>query len=153
MAPYPELQFSGFERYEYKRKGPAGATASCYWQVAACAGLCLFPVVFFGDFPMLDFLNAVTGWDMGAAEAVETGARIQTLRQCFNIREGIKPSEICLPDRMVGIPPKSEGPLAGITIGIDNLAYEHRKALGWDPDTGYPTEATLERLGLKELVA
>jgi aldehyde:ferredoxin oxidoreductase len=102
---------------------------------------------------MLDFLNAVTGWDMGAAEAVETGARIQTLRQCFNIREGIKPSEICLPDRMVGIPPKSEGPLAGITIGIDNLAYEHRKALGWDPDTGYPTEATLERLGLKELVA
>jgi aldehyde:ferredoxin oxidoreductase len=23
--------------------------------------------------------------------------------------------------------------------------------MGWDPETGYPTEATLERLGLKEL--
>jgi len=23
--------------------------------------------------------------------------------------------------------------------------------MGWDPETGYPTEATLERLGLKKL--
>lgn len=153
IAPYPELQFSGFERYEYKSKGSANATASNYWQVGTCAGLCLFTVVFgAGTFPLLEFLNAVTGWDISMKEALETGARIQTLRQMFNIREGIKPSEIRLPDRMAGIPPKSEGPLKGVTIDIETLTKEYRKAMGWDPDTGQPSAQTLQKLGLTELV-
>jgi aldehyde:ferredoxin oxidoreductase len=152
IAPYPEMQFQDFERYEYKSKGPASATASCYWQVGSCAGVCLFPVVFFGFYPLLEFLNAVTGWDVGIEEALETGARIQTLRQCFNIREGIEPIEMKLPPRLTGIPPKKEGPLEGVTIDIESLAREYAKAMGWDPDTRFPTEATLERLGLQDLV-
>ncbi|TET88146.1 MAG: aldehyde ferredoxin oxidoreductase [Desulfobacteraceae bacterium] len=151
VAPYPELQFQGFETYEYMNKGPASATTSCYWQVGACAGVCLFPTIFFGNYPLLDFLNAVTGWGMDISEALEAGARIQTLRQAFNIREGLSPCEIKLPPRMAGIPPKGEGPLAGITIDIDSLRSEYYKAMGWDPGTGYPSGTTLERLGIKEL--
>lgn len=151
VAPYPELQFDNFERYEYKSKGPSSATISSYYQVGTCAGVCLFPVIFFGNYPLLDFLNAVTGWEMDMAEALETGARIQTLRQAFNLREGIKPSDIKLPPRMAGIPPKDKGPIADITIDIDSLASEYSKAMGWDPETGQPTETTLKRLGLKEL--
>ena len=152
LAPYPKLQFSGFERYEYKSKGPVSAVANSYWQVGTCAGVCLFPVVFSGIFPLLEFLNAVTGWSISMEEAVETGARIQTLRQMFNIREGIEPPKTRLPDRMAGIPSKSEGPLKGITIDIDSLTTEYRKAMGWNPDTGHPTEASLAKLGLAELV-
>jgi aldehyde:ferredoxin oxidoreductase len=151
IAPYPELQFSDLGRYEYKGKGKPSATTSCYLQVGNCAGVCLFPVIFFGNFPLLDFLNAVTGWEMDMDEALEAGARSQTLRQAFNMREGINPSKIKLPPRMAGIPPKTEGPLAGITIDVDTLASEYRKAMGWDPDTGQPTESTLQRLGLKEV--
>ena len=151
VAPYPELQFQGFETYEYMNKGPASATTSCYWQVGACAGVCLFPTIFFGNYPLLDFLNAVTGWGMDISEALEAGARIQTLRQAFNIREGLSPCEIKLPPRMAGIPPKGEGPLSGITIDIDSLRSEYYKAMGWDPGTGYPSGTTLERLGIKEL--
>ncbi len=151
VAPYPELQFQGFETYEYRKKGPASATTSCYWQVGACAGVCLFPTIFFGNYPLLDFLNAVTGWGMDISEALEAGARIQTLRQAFNIREGLSPCEIKLPPRMAGIPPKGEGPLSGITIDIDSLRSEYYKAMGWDPGTGYPSGTTLERLGIKEL--
>jgi aldehyde:ferredoxin oxidoreductase len=152
IAPYPELHFDGFEHYEYKSKGAASATISSYWQVGSCAGVCLFPVIFFGNYPLLEFLNAVTGWDMDIKELLETGARIQTLRQCYNIREGLDPSKIRLPPRLAGIPPKEDGPLADITIDIDSLASEYRQAMGWDPNAGHPTEATLERLGLKELV-
>jgi len=152
IAPYPELHFDGFDHYEYKGKGAASATISSYWQVGSCAGVCLFPVVFFGNYPLLEFLNAVTGWDMDIKELLETGARIQTLRQCYNTREGLDPSKIRLPPRLAGIPPKEDGPLADITIDIDSLASEYRQAMGWDPNTGHPTEATLERLGLKELV-
>ena len=152
IADYPGLKFSGFERYEYKSKGPASAYGSNYWQVGTCTGLCLMSVVFSGIFPLLDFINAVVGWDMTIEEAVETGARIQTLRHMFNIREGVEPAKTHLmPDRMTGIPPKSEGPLKDITIDIDTLTREYRKAMGWDPDSGYPTKDTLAKLGLEEL--
>lgn len=151
VAPYSEFQFTGFERYEYKSKGPAQAIASNYWQVGASAGVCLFPAVFSGIFPLLDFINAVTGWDISMKEAVETGARIQTLRQLFNIREGIDPRKVRLPDRMVGIPPHIEGPLKNITIDIDTLVKGYYKAMEWDPDTGHPTESCLTRLRLDEL--
>jgi aldehyde:ferredoxin oxidoreductase len=152
IAPHPELQFQNIERYEYKSKGPMSAKASSYWQVGTCSGLCIFPVIFFGNFPLLDFLNAVTGWHIDLNEALKIGARIQTLRQCFNIREGIEPSEIRLPPRLVGIPPKSEGPLTGITIDIDSLVSEYYKAMGWDAASGYPIDSTLEQLGLKDLI-
>lgn len=151
MAPYPELQFSGFEPYEYKNKGEASAVASSYWQVGASAGVCLFSAVTSGIFPLLDFLSAVTGWDISMKEALQTGARILTLQQLFNIREGVEPSEVKMPDRMVGVPPMSTGPLKGITLDIGTLVKEYREAMGWDSDTGHPTQARLTELKLVEL--
>jgi aldehyde:ferredoxin oxidoreductase len=152
IAPYPELEFQGFEKYEYKRKGPASAVSSNYSQVCNCAGVCLFPTIFFGFFPALDFLNAVTGWDMSMKEALETGARIQTLRKCFNVREGITAADQKLPPRMIGDPPKEAGPLKGVAIDMESLAREYHKAMGWDAETGTPTDETVEALGLKDLV-
>ena len=151
-GPYPELKFSGFERYEYKNKGPANAAAAKYWQVAASAGVCLFPALFSGIYPLLEFMNAVTGWEVSVEEALATGARIQTLRQMFNIREGVAPSQTHLPKRLAGVPPKSKGPLKGITIDIDTLVKEYYKAMEWDADSGEPTDTCLTRLGLSELV-
>jgi len=152
LAPYPELQFKAFERYGHQGKGPASATCSNYYQVGTCSGVCLFPLVFLGNYPLIEFLKAVTGWDIEIHEVLETGARIQTLRAAFNIREGIEASAVKLPPRLAGIPPKSEGPLANITIDIDSLAFEYRKAMGWNPETGKPTDVILEQLGLKALV-
>lgn len=71
--------------------------------------------------------------------------------QCFNIREGLKPSEIKLPFRLVGIPPKSDGPLAVITIDMDSLTSEYCKAMGWDPINAYPRNSTIELLKLEDL--
>ena len=151
-GPYKELQVSGFEKYQYTGKGPAAAANTNYWQVCASAGLCLMPVVFSGCYPLLELINAVTGWDMSLSEALGTGARIQTLRQLFNVREGITPADVQLPDRMAGIPPQSAGPLEGVTVDIDTLTREYREAMEWDTNTGKPTEACLTRLGLLELV-
>jgi aldehyde:ferredoxin oxidoreductase len=152
VAPYPELKFPHFEKYEYRRKGPASAVTSKYLQIGNCAGVCLFPTVFFGFFALIDFLKAATGWDMDMAEALETGGRIQTLRKCFNLREGIVAGDSRLPLRMAGSPPKADGPLKGVTIDIESLAEEYHKAMGWDAKTGTPLDATIESLGLKGLV-
>jgi aldehyde:ferredoxin oxidoreductase len=151
-APYPEMKIGNFERYEYSGKGPISAKASAYLQVGASAGVCLMPMMFFGNFPLLDFMNAVTGWDTDMNEILNTGNRLMTLRQAFNIREGIEAGDIQLPNGMKGIPPLTEGPLANVTIDIENLAREYRQAMGWDADTASPTNETLEKLGLAQLV-
>ena len=145
FAPYPELKIGKFEKYAYTGKGPMSATASSYLQVGASAGVCIMPLMFFGNFPFIEFFNAVTGWDLDIKEVLTTGARIQTLRHCFNLREGIAPSDVKLPKRMAGQPPQEEGPVAGVTLDVDNLAREYRQAMGWDPDSGQP-ETTLEKL-------
>lgn len=152
FAPYPELKIEEFDRYTYTGKGPMSATASSYLQVGASAGVCLMPMMFFGNYPLIDFFNAVTGWDLDIDRALTTGARIQTLRQSFNIREGLRPSDVKLPERMLGRPPHEDGPVAGVTLDVDNLAREYRRAMGWDPESGKPEARTLDKLGLTELV-
>ena len=151
-APYPEMKIGNFERYNYSGKGPLAARASAYLQAGASAGVCLMPMMFFGNFPMVDFLNAVTGWDADVAEVLATGHRLMTLRQAFNIREGIEAGDVQLPDRLKGIPPQSGGPLADVTIDIDTLTREFRQAMGWHPDTARPADATLDKLGLAQMV-
>jgi aldehyde:ferredoxin oxidoreductase len=151
-APYPELKIGAFERHAYTGKGPMSATASCYLQIGNCAGVCVMPFMFFGNYPLVDLLKAVTGWDLDVAEALRTGARIQALRQSFNLREGVTAGQVRLPDRMTGRPPQAQGPLAGVTVDVDNLAREFRTAMGWDAETGAPTADTLKDLGLTELV-
>ena len=151
-APYPELRIDKFERYATTGKGPMSATASGYLQIGNCAGVCVMPFMFFGNYPLIELLNAVTGWGLDVPEALVTGARIQTLRQSFNIREGIQAEDVRLPDRMAGRPPHTTGPLAGVVIDVDSLARDYRSAMGWNAQTGVPEETTLKRLGLAELV-
>jgi aldehyde:ferredoxin oxidoreductase len=152
FAPYPELKIEQFERYAYTGKGPMSAIASKYLQFGSSAGICIMPMMFFGNFPLIEFFNAVTGLDLDIAEALTAGDRIQTLRQCFNLREGIRPSDVKLPKRMAGNPPQTEGPVASITLDMDSLAQEYRQAMGWDPQNGKPEENTLKKLGLTQLV-
>ena len=151
-APYPELTFQGFERYTYSGKGPMSARLSNYLQFGNCAGICLMPMIFFGNYPLIEFFNAVTGLDVDSAEILNSGARIQTLRQCFNIREDIQSCDVKLPGRLSGRPAMAEGPLSGITIDVDNLKREYFQSMGWDPESGEPQQATLEELGLKQLI-
>ena len=152
FAPYPELKIDEYDRYTYSGKGAISATASCYLQIGNCAGVCVMPAMFMGNYPLVEYLNAVTGWDLDVAEALTTGARIQTLRQCFNMREGIAPADVQLPARMMGRPPMKDGPLADISIDADNLAREYRQAMGWDPESGQPEKETLARLGISSLI-
>jgi aldehyde:ferredoxin oxidoreductase len=151
-GPYPELAFQGFERYAYTGKGPMSATLSNYLQVGNCAGACLMPLLFFGNYPLIEFFNAVTGLDVDITAALDSGARIQTLRQCFNVREGIRSADIKLPGRLSGRPPLTEGPLSDVTIDVDNLRREYFQSMGWDPGSGEPLAETLDELGLGQVV-
>jgi aldehyde:ferredoxin oxidoreductase len=147
-GPYPELWGSQVEFRDYKHKSAIYGAAVKYEQVVASAGVCKF-AMFQGTFPVVDFITAVTGWDFSPAETLVTGERIQTLRQLFNIREGINPKEFCLPQRVSQ--PATTGPFRGIPVDFNLLRKQYYEAMGWDPETGYPVESRLEELGLRDL--
>jgi len=148
---FPEVQRMVKQAGDKESKKIALHTAtSIYAQLINCNGLCLLGVDSM-DYPVVDYLNAVTGWDLSADEYFRTGRRIQALRKAFNIREGIRPEDTRLHKRGLGIPPQTAGPLKGKTIDIDLLASAYYRFLGFDPTTGGPTTETLKALEIDSM--
>lgn len=125
---------------------------SIYAQLINCTGLCLLGVDSL-DYPMIDYLNAATGWDLSADEYFKTGRRIQALRKAFNIREGLKPGDTKLHHRALGKPSQTAGPLKGKSVDIESLEAIYYRILGFDTATGGPTPQTLQELEIEELFA
>ena len=149
LGPYPEIK-APEGGSEYERRGRIHAIAGSYMQTFSDSGMCQYAISSGSNFPLVDFISAVTGWDFGAAEAITTGRRIQTLRQAFNIREGLSAQGFRLPDRIAK--PPSMGPYAGRSIDFDALRAAYYAEMEWDIESGCPSEVCLSKLGLEELV-
>jgi aldehyde:ferredoxin oxidoreductase len=94
-------------------------------------------------------LGSVTGWDCSGTELRRVGERIHNLKKLFNIREGWKPTDDWLPERLL-----SEALPTGVARGIGLSADELREmiggyyqARGWDPDGLIPHQK-MKELGL-----
>jgi aldehyde:ferredoxin oxidoreductase len=130
-------------------KGIHSAGCSLAKMVIDGAGLCNFGLMLGVDrFPMFEYLNAATGWHKSPDEYMEIGRRVQTLRQLFNLRQGIEPAALTLPGKTVGDPPLQQGALKGRKLDVYAWRKYYWQALGWDPETGHPLAETLDRLGL-----
>ena len=134
-------------------KGKFLAVNTAYTNAANGAGLCLFGLIVGGNVPVFDWINAATGWKKSNDEYLEIGHRILALRQAFNLREGVDPRSVRLPDRILGKPPLKRGPLAGVTLDNEALLEDYYRNLQWDPATGWPTEERLKELGLADVAA
>ncbi|MBA7655296.1 hypothetical protein ES703_63200 [subsurface metagenome] len=129
LGPYPEIQVPQ-EGDENERGGQINAIASSYSQVFESCGLCLFALSDGSNYPMVEFINAVTGWDLTVAEVIAAGKRILTTRQAFNIKEGLTANDFHLPERLAR--PATMGPSAGRRIDFEALRNSYYKAMGWD---------------------
>ncbi len=148
--PAPALiYFKGSKYKANKLKAVMAAACSCYMNVLNGVGACLFGA-FLGiqRLPVFKWLNAATGWQLTARQYMDMGQRIQTLRQLFNIRQGIAPAKIEISGRALGNPPQQQGANKGRRVPLQTLRRLYWKEMGWDPETGIPTEATCRRLGL-----
>jgi aldehyde:ferredoxin oxidoreductase len=118
-------------------------------------GLCLMGAGFGppppGGDKFLGMLNAITGWDCTPEEIKLTGERIGTLRHAFNLREGINPLKWPVHPRIIGRPPQTRGPLAGVTADIEAQVYWGLGWLDWDRFTTKPSKAKLLLLGLDDV--
>jgi len=131
----------------------ASVAVSNFTQFYNSAGACYFGMLIGVDrVPIFEWANAATGWNLTPAEYLRTGQRIQTLRQMFNIRQGIDPRALKISPRLTGSPPLEHGPNRGFHFDLDEFMHAYWKAIGWDEATGIPTQETLQALDILDIV-
>ena len=127
---------------------------SIYKMITDGAGGCFFAmIVGLPHWNLFTMLNYATGWNLSADEYMVIGKRIQTLRQMFNIKHGIKPKDFMMGDRVIGKPPLKAGHLKGITLPVEEMVQLHWKHFGWNEATGAPEDKIADELKLNELLA
>jgi aldehyde:ferredoxin oxidoreductase len=150
--PYRKLYPRPFGRkHADVNQGDDLRDASCMMDLVEGLGLCAFG--FSGGLtpPLVEWINYATGWKKNFEEYLWIGRRIKTIRHSFNIREGINPGDTLMTDRAKGIPPLKEGPDAENAPDIETAKKNYYKAMGYDPETAYPLEETLDKLELYEV--
>lgn len=126
---------------------------ACYAMLVDGAGGCYYGMMFGTHaWNPCKYLNAAGGWEKSGDDYMEIGKRIQTLRQMFNIKQGIDPASWRLPDRMAGNPPLTNGPLKGVTLQNDEMVRLHWQGFGWSAENGAPTQETISALGIDSLL-
>ncbi len=151
-GPFPPDAMPEFDRMSLKGRGEPHKIGSALTQVYNASGVCMIVI---GDAygqiaDLVEALQVIPGWDVTKEELVNTGIRVETMRQAFNIREGIK-MPWKFPDRMMGIPPKEVGPRKGITVDTHEHFDEYLQAIGWDPETCKPSKQALIDLGMEDV--
>lgn len=98
-----------------------------------------------------DQVNAACGWHHSAEHYMQVGQRVQTLKQLFNLKQGIDPVSIRPSKRALGLPPLKKGGNRGVMVNLDSLRHFYWQAIGWDHKFGIPTPETVNALGLGPL--
>jgi len=91
-------------------------------------------------------LTAVTGWDLSPDDLMTIGRRIAGLKRLINLRRGVGVADDALPASFHA--PLAEGGTLGNVPDVKALLNGAYAEFGWDPDTGRPTDDTIDRLGL-----
>ena len=141
------LYFKGSKYVPDEEKARAAAACSRFMNVLNGAGGCLFGA-FMGvhRLPVFEWLNAVTGWNRSPNDYMAAGGRIQNLRQAFNVRHGIDPSQVKMSDRALGRPPMTHGANRGRSVPIEEMRRDYWQQFGWDHKTGRPSPETLRKI-------
>ncbi len=151
-GPFPPGLMPEFDPKLIDGRGVLHKRGSSYNHVINCLGACVFVVGGYHQADVLvDFVNALTGWDFTMDDLLKAGERITNIRQAFNVREGLNSLKFHVPGRIVGKPPAERGPLAGVTVPEEKLNKEYLSAMGWDLQTAKPKRATLLELGMEDV--
>jgi aldehyde:ferredoxin oxidoreductase len=122
------------------------------YQDICCAvdslGICKF-MVFWGKLPLrilVEYYNAITGWDITFEDLMKAGERIWNLQRAFNIRMGTSRKDDTLPDRFLK-ESVNEGPAKGQIVELETMLAEFYNERGLDQN-GKPSKDKLLELGL-----
>ena len=122
--------------------------------VVESLGVCKYgtlipPVLFYED--IVTAFEVTVGVSLTEAEFRLTGERIVNLNRAFNIREGIRRKDDSLPRRLTHTP-APDGPSKGQIVELDQMLDEYYEQRGWNVKDGLPTNQTMRRVNLDDVV-
>ncbi len=98
---------------------------------------------------IVQLIRAITGWKTNVWELIKAGERGVTMARVFNLREGLSKADDVLPPRVAAYHKTktlNEKPVMPETL--DQARKLYYGMMGWDPDSGQPTEAKLAELDI-----
>jgi len=150
-----ELTSGKYDRYALTGKGLLVKTIQDNRAYVDSLGICTVVrgSMNFSDSPEGGVMEAVTGYDF-TPELLAIGERIYTLERLILNREGIRRKDDMMPERIMkeAVP---SGPIKGQRLTpemYNEMLDEYYEVRGWDSE-GVPTEETIEKLGLKEIIS
>jgi aldehyde:ferredoxin oxidoreductase len=136
------------EKYNFDGTGYIDVFDTFNKEVMNSAGFCLFSEGFMPEGTFNEYIEALTGMKFGYQQIFRTGRRILSMRQAFNLREGLTNKDFVIPKRVTGEDtPQSEGPLKGIKIDTNKLGRSYYASLDWNFETGKPSLESLKGAG------
>ncbi|MFX1563471.1 MAG: aldehyde ferredoxin oxidoreductase family protein [Promethearchaeota archaeon] len=143
------------DRLNPKYKGIMVKENEDFCAVVESLGVCKYgtlipPVLFYDD--VAAAFEVTVGITLNVADIKQIGERVVNLNRCFNVREGIRRKDDSLPHRLTKVP-APDGPAKGQIVELDEMLNEYYEKRGWRLRDGLPTEKTLRRLGLEDIIA
>jgi aldehyde:ferredoxin oxidoreductase len=137
-----------FGRHESEGKGRIVAAMQDYTEVFNSLKLCTFIMSSALAPEIVEWVNAVTGWDMTVAELLRVGERSNNLKRLYNMRLGAPHDKDTLHERVLN-EKLARGSSADYLPPLEPMLAEYYQARGWDAN-GMPSYDKLSDLGLAD---
>lgn len=113
-------------------------------------GVCLFNVITLSIQPSTwaGLMSAALGREVTKEELLKWGERVINLERLVNARLGFDRKDDVLPARFVE-DTVEDGKGAGTIIGLNEVLDSYYESMGWEKETGLPSQAKIEELGLQ----
>ena len=134
-------------RLEVAGKGALVRRAAIGRIVCDSLTVCTFVRNLYDNQTIVEALSSLSGEDWSVSDIETVGERVMAQERLFNMREGITSKDDTLPERLLK-EPKPDGPTKGIVVPLDALKEQYYEVLGWDKETGNPTDDVLQKLGV-----
>ena len=136
-----------FDKHDSTGKGKLAADFQNYVGVYNALGLCQFIIKGkVGPQHTVDLVNAALEWDWSTGDLLETGERLFNLKRLINLRLGLARENEKLPALLKEAYP--EGGSEGYVVPMEDMLTAYYQARRWDSQSGMPTAAKLNELGL-----
>jgi aldehyde:ferredoxin oxidoreductase len=144
--PAPWLMYRKASKYKAtEKKAVQSAACSKFTNVLNGAGGCAFGAFIGVDrMPVFEWLNAAAGWNKTPNEYMDIGARLQTMKQAFNIKHGIDPKSYRPNPRVLGEPPMTQGANRNRKVDVDRMVVQYWQQFKWDSQTGKPSDNAVD---------
>lgn len=146
--PIYELGIETVDRFQAGDKMPFLARHQDWRTINNALVLCFFPNPPAQE--LCDMLSAATGYDVTLENVLTYGERIWNLKRALNLKLGYNARRAeKLPELLLR--PLSEGGTEGNVPDFELMLREYYAARDWDWDSGRPSRAKFDALGLHEI--